>query len=145
MKTMGLGVVLMLLCSCHQTTSRSIAGRAPSELQELMAAYLKEKDQWYGSFSQYEFRGPLTIEQIEQERTPPWINVTEIKRRTDVPHLPFGFGYDRWVEFKQEYGPGDELYFFTTQKRSWEYLMGSEGYLLLRKDKIVRTILARIN
>jgi hypothetical protein len=40
---------------------------------------------------------------------------------------------------------GDELYFFTSDRRSWGELAGKDGYVLVRKDKIVDSIIRDIN
>jgi hypothetical protein len=120
--------------------------RDRASLQELMAAHLKETGRWYGSWSEYEFRGPLTVEEIEQETLQALAEeAAQIKGRRDVPQMPFGFANSMWIDFTKEYRRGDELYFFTTVERSWAAQMGSEGYLLLRKDKVVRTIITVLN
>jgi hypothetical protein len=44
---------------------------------------------------------------------------------------PFGRRMnDKWIAFKGKYKPGDELYFFRTNQRSWELTAGREGYVL---------------
>ena len=40
---------------------------------------------------------------------------------------------------------GDELCFFTSDRRSWGELAGRDGYVLVRKDKIVDLIIRNIN
>jgi hypothetical protein len=40
---------------------------------------------------------------------------------------------------------GDELYFFTSEERSWGDLAGMDGYVLVRRRKIVDLMIRRIN
>ncbi|MEN6333860.1 MAG: hypothetical protein ABFE01_06330 [Phycisphaerales bacterium] len=54
---------------------------------------------------------------------------------------PFGRRMnDKWIAFKGKYKPGDELYFFRTNQRSWELTAGREGYVLLRCNQIVEML-----
>lgn len=142
MKKIALCVVLMLYCSCHRATSNCCALRGQRELGKLMDEYLRRDPLNYRSGPpgyDYSFRGPLTISQIEQEALDAVRKMIEAGQ--DVPAVPFGRMNDKWVAFKEEYMPGDELYFFITDKRSWEMVAGREGYLLLRRNKIVQILL----
>ena len=154
MKKMGLCVVLMLSCSCHQATSRPDTGRAPNELQGLLESYLENRDPPFTdgpvtAGPEYEFRGPLTIKQVEAEGLEGLgKGLVKFRTRLDefgVPQVPFGFNNNRWIALKREYRDGDELYFFTADEHGWASHSGREGYLLLRKDKIVRTIITVVN
>lgn len=82
--------------------------------------------EWY-------IRGPLTIEQVEQE------SLEKIKKssRNDVPQVPFGFQNDKWIKFKSQYKDGDELYFFGSEL--------TRGYVLIHKNNVVDTIVTDVS
>jgi len=84
-----------------------------------------------------EIKGPLTIEEVEKE------SLDELSKssRKDIPKVPFGFNNDNWNEFKSKYNDGDELYFFTSDEKSWSGLYGREGYALIRNEKVVLVII----
>lgn len=89
----------------------------------------------------WETRGPLTVPQVEQE------SLEELSKspRKDIPQVPFGFLGERWTEIKNKFRDGDELYFYSSDRRSWLDLCGIRGYVLIRKDKIIDEIVTAMN
>jgi hypothetical protein len=85
-------------------------------------------------------RGPLTIEQVEQETLD-----DEIKKYPDVPQVPFGFQNKEWKKLKSKYKDGDEFFFYWSDPVSWFYLRGESGYVLIRQNKVVDKIVCRIS
>jgi hypothetical protein len=88
----------------------------------------------------YEVRGPLTLSQVEVEL---------FRRPLDQNDIGGTFGstaFERaWIEIRNNYRHGDELYFFTTDKRSWSRLSGCRGYVLIRQDCVVNMIVTFLN
>jgi hypothetical protein len=89
----------------------------------------------------FEVRGPLTIAAVEHESA----EQLGYSPRADIPAVAFGFQNPRWLALKGKYAPGDELYYFTSDERSWRHLLGIEGYVLVRENEIVDTIVTRMN
>lgn len=81
-------------------------------------------------------RGPLTIEQIEQEG----LERIRTSSRSDVPQVPFGYENDKWNELKSQYKDGDEFYFFALDPRNSPSYYGTSGYVLIRDNQIVGMI-----
>jgi len=62
-----------------------------------------------------------------------------------VPHVPFGFGNKKWLKFKQQMLPGDEIYHFNSSAESWRNLAGREGYVLVRGVEVVDEFVTTLN
>jgi hypothetical protein len=76
--------------------------------------------------------GPaLSPEQIEAD------NLHEDDGR--VPHLPFGFGHDKWAAFKAQAQPGDTFHAFSSSAESWRNLAGRAGFVLVRGEEALAT------
>lgn len=58
--------------------------------------------------------------------------------------LPF-YGSEEWEALKAEMRPGDELWEYCTSRASWQALMGSAGYLLMREGEVVAGVTIRMN
>lgn len=97
--------------------------------------------EYFGLGFSVEVRGPMTIEEVEKE------SLDELSKssRQDIPKLPFGFMNDSWNEFKDKYQDGDEIYFFTSDKRSWRALYGRGGYVIIREDQIIDIIVTSLS
>jgi hypothetical protein len=54
-----------------------------------------------------------------------------------VPHVPFGFSHDKWLQFRRQMQPGDELYYYETSAESWRNLAGRSGYILVRDGEVI--------
>ena len=52
---------------------------------------------------------------------------------------------DDWVRLRSNYREGDEFYFFRSDERSWAYLRGGEGYILIRGNEEVGRIVTSMN
>jgi hypothetical protein len=78
-------------------------------------------------------------------------SVEEIEKRNiypddgRVPHVPFGFKNADWVEFKHQVQQGDDVYFFSTSRESWQNLAGRAGYVLVRGGEVVATFETMMN
>ncbi|MDI6448635.1 hypothetical protein [Anaerobaca lacustris] len=89
----------------------------------------------------FEVRGPLTIEEVEQES----LDQLDKVRRADIPVRPFGFEGEKWARIKSRCRAGDEFYFFTSDERSWSYLSGTRGYIVVRGMDIIDAIITGMN
>jgi hypothetical protein len=148
MRKIGLSIVLMLCCSCHHAVSNCHEVRGQRELGKLMDEYLRRDTLNYRSGPpgyDYNFRGPLTISEIEQETLDEVLKMIEAGQGVDMPPLPFGRMNDKWIAFKEQYRPGDELYFFISNEHSWQMTAGRKGYLLLRRNQIIGTLLTGLS
>jgi hypothetical protein len=87
-----------------------------------------------------EVRGPLSIEQVEQESLKSILVAIKENVRQDIPQVPFGFMNDRWKDFKQQLRNGDLIFHFISDKDSWDVLCGRAGYVLVRDGEVVDTI-----
>ena len=54
-----------------------------------------------------------------------------LDRLAKAPH------WARWEEFIRVMQPGDELWYYTSPKETWENLCGCAGYAIVRNSKIV--------
>jgi hypothetical protein len=70
-----------------------------------------------------------TLEEIESENTYP--------DDGRVPHAPFGFGNEKWAQFKSRMMAGDQIYYYCTSDESWRNLAGREGYALFRGGELI--------
>jgi len=87
----------------------------------------------------WEIRGPLTIEQVEQE------SLEEMSQYPDVPQVPFGYANEKWIELKSQYKDGDEFYYFKSDRLSWAYLRGRSGNVLIHNNEVVNMLVTEIN
>jgi hypothetical protein len=131
-----LAVVLMALlaCSYRQVIETVHLVKRRAEVRRIMNAYAPE------SSCRYKVRGPLTVARVEYELFGHPLDgggTIGTSERTD---------FDRtWEKIKNTYGDGDELYFFTSDKRSWRRLSGSRGYVLIRENKVVAWLTTFLN
>lgn len=104
------------------------------EVREIMNEY------WKRTGGNFGVKGPLIIAQVEEKLfgTPLDSDVTrrtyESTERGKV-----------WGSIKAKYRDGDELYFFTSDKRSWGELRGMRGYVLIRKNQVVDLMVTLMN
>jgi hypothetical protein len=66
-------------------------------------------------------------------------------RRLGPKPVPFGFMNEQWVRFKGELREGDELWEFSSSADSWKHLAGRSGICIVRKGKIIDSIVTRLN
>lgn len=152
MKIIAACLMALLLGSCRQANDRprSEASRSAmatnTQLDRIMDDYEKADNPYYHK-SEFEFRGPLTVAQVETELLEMYKEV--LQGREDVPDLSVelvnaDLGPD-WREIKSAYRDGDALYFFTSDERSWAELRGERGYVLIRDNKVVGVLITDIN
>jgi hypothetical protein len=79
-----------------------------------------------------------TVEKAEQAHL-----VTD--KRLGPKPVPFGFINARWEKFKAGIRPGDELWEFSSSRRSWEDLAGRAGFCIVRQGRIIDAIITRMN
>lgn len=93
----------------------------------------------------------VTVEEVEIKHaglTEPEAHVADEKlraRRFEEMKRVFGFMHDRWVEFKGMIQPGDELWEFCSDKRSWQQMAGRAGYCIVRNGEIVSALCSKMN
>lgn len=92
-----------------------------------------------------EVRGPLSIEQIEEEYLRSRLELFCENRRNDIPKIPFGFSNDTWLKFKMQLCGTDKIYYFISEKDSWAALCGCAGYALIREGQVVDVIITSGN
>lgn len=83
--------------------------------------------------SQFTFKGPLTVEELEKE------HMVEI--RGTGKFLPFGYVNKLWVALKEKMQPGDEIHF----RRFQDGRFFQEDYILVRNGCILFSVLKSIN
>ena len=64
------------------------------------------------------------------------MNLSDIPQATEIT-LDDSHDSPEWSNFKSQYKEGDEIYFFSSDRISWGYLRGREGYVLIRKNEVV--------
>lgn len=130
-------VLLVALWMFGRNVDRHGFSPRRAEVRRMMNAEAKA----CGGLCRYgEIRGPLTVEDVEQELFRGPVDVTDV---ADSP-LRQMFRQD-WIQFRSNYENGDELYFFKTDTKSWRRLAGRKGYILIRQDKIVTRIVTAMN
>lgn len=112
----------------------------------MIRAYIKQQeaeDRKYDQLTLFglgsEIRGPLTIAEIESE------SLVEVSHCVDCPQVPFGYANNAWEAFKATAQEGDEIFYFRSDTASWNALAGRQGFALIRKGTIVRTILTLLS
>jgi hypothetical protein len=78
-----------------------------------------------------------TIEEVENENMHP--------DDGRVPHVPFGFVSQKWIEFKSQMQAGDKIYYYSSSPESWKNLAGREGYALFRGEQLIDEFLVMMN
>jgi hypothetical protein len=79
-----------------------------------------------------------TVEEAERK------NLVTDTRLGSKP-VPFGFMNEKWVRFKGELRDGDELWEFSSSDDSWRHLAGRAGICIVRKGRIIDSIVTRLN
>lgn len=59
--------------------------------------------------------------------------------------VPFGFMHSVWLQLLAQMQPGDELWEFRSPPASWKLMCGREGLVLLRRGKVVASILTEMS
>ena len=92
-----------------------------------------------------EVRGPLSVEQIEEESLRSGLELFCENVREDIPKVPFGFSNDTWLKFEMKLCGTDKIYYFISEKDSWAVLCGCAGYALIREGQVVDVIITSGN
>jgi len=109
------------------------------EIEKTMAGYLQ-----YASSA--EVRGPLSIEQVEEEMLLSAMESYVVEGiRQDIPTDQFGLMDSGWQRFKSQLIGIDKIYYFMSDKESWSVLCGSAGYAIVREGKVVDTYITSGN
>ena len=134
-------VATLLMCPPRPDVSSPRAtARRRAQVAELVKARFRGQ---YG----FEVRGPLTLTQFADELKESYAKWLELARQVgdqnaELVSSSVKSKCDRITLLTRE---GDELYFFTSDRRSWGELAGKDGYVLVRKDKIVDLIIRNSN
>ncbi len=80
----------------------------------------------------------ISIEEIENKYT------IKDDRLGDEPVI-FGFVNFQWIKIIEAMQENDEFYFFCSDANSWGHLAGREGIALVRDEKIIDSIITRMN
>jgi hypothetical protein len=59
--------------------------------------------------------------------------------------VPFGFQNARWQELLSEMREGDELWHFSSPPKTWASLSGRAGYAVVRRGRVVASIVTLRN
>ena len=59
--------------------------------------------------------------------------------------VPFGYMLETWKAFKAKIQNGDELWEFSSPVETWQNLSGRAGLCIVRKGKIITSILTVMN
>jgi len=79
-----------------------------------------------------------SVEEVEAEHM-----VTD--PRLGIAPMPFGFNNNEWRELLAQMQDGDELWTFSTSDESWDNMAGRAGVSLVRRGKIIDSIVTMMN
>ena len=110
MKIAAICLLVVLTCSCHQAADGSASMHRRDELSKIMDEYLQRLDPYHKKGTGvFEFRGPLTIEQVEEELIERYeAHAQPVGERP--PEASSHFPGSSWTKLKGKYAEGDELY-----------------------------------
>lgn len=78
---------------------------------------------------------PLHVEEVEKG------SLIEIKKAKetipDLPLVPFGFENDSWIGFKALTKEREAIYLISAPESDWKQLRGTQGYAIIRNEKVV--------
>lgn len=73
------------------------------------------------------------------------ISVQQAETDNSRNGVPFGGQNDRWEKLKAALEPGDKIWTFSSPLESWEHLAGREGVAIVRKDRVVMSLVTFMN
>jgi hypothetical protein len=82
-------------------------------------------------------------DQITKWRNPSLTNKTSIAQVEADSKI--WFPPPVWEQFKREMIKGDEIWEFASPPKTWDMLMGRAGIALVRKGKVIHTLVTRMN
>ena len=84
---------------------------------------------------------PEEFERTQLERAALAFNLPVEKVVEKLGARPFGSMTDRWREFVQQLGKGDELWFFSSPNHTFAKKLGCQGYAVVREGVIRNTLI----
>jgi len=92
----------------------------------------------------WEIRGPLSINRFKAEMIEMYEESLKIRNEVSGKFEDSETG-EAFARFNGQYKEGDEIYFYKSDELSWMELCGREGYVLIRKNKMVDKLLTVMN
>ncbi len=129
MKIARVCLLAVLACSCRKTADNPAPGppaatmERQEEVRKLVSSYLQNTGIDI-------VRGPLTVREVRKE-------LAEVGRKLQE--------VAGWDELKGKLQRSDELYFYKTDLESWAYLRGREGYVAIRGNEVIGSLLTSMN
>jgi hypothetical protein len=62
-----------------------------------------------------------------------------------IEGVAFGHCNREWEALKAKMGPGDEMWFWSSDEESWKQMMGWEGMALVRRGEVIDFFLTALN
>ncbi len=77
---------------------------------------------------------PVSVDEAEEKA----LRDIEIARRTNknIPLVPFGYQQSKWEGFKKLLKKDEKLIFISSPESHWKKLRGTEGYAIIRNNKV---------
>jgi hypothetical protein len=165
MRTRIIYLTIILTClSCNadknanQKYSKRIMTRKDEILKLMRDRWIKTaeegKEKYFNSKYEYTPKELSELEKIEKDyfyEPDPNIFFTapgpswEIEGPLPIKDLKEKYTSDEWIKFISKYKDGDEIYFWKSSIQSWNDSRGTEGYVLIRKNKLFDIIWTREN
>jgi hypothetical protein len=127
MKVTIVGLTMVLACSC-QKVSDNTPGRPEDTMERREEVRTVISNFFHSSIDI--IRGPLTIREIRTE-------LAEAGRKAEE--------VAGWRELKAKLRRGDDIYFYRTDAQSWKELRGQQGYVAIRNNDVIGSLLTRVN
>ena len=51
---------------------------------------------------------------------------------------------NRLIGLKNQWVPGDDVFYYCSEKELWDALMGSEGYILVRERQVIDNVVLKM-
>ncbi len=130
MKIAVVCLMVVLTRSCHEVVdnpTRAYSSTTPErreEVRKIISSYLDNTGIDV-------VRGPLTVKEVQKELA------EDGSRLEEVP------GWRE--ELKSKLKRGDELYYYKTDRESWRELRGEKGYVAIRGNEVIGSLVTLIN
>lgn len=128
MKVAIVGLTMVLACSC-QKVGDNLTPKRPEDTMERQEEVRRVISNFFHSDVDV-IRGPLTIRQVRTELAKAG------RKAEEVPG---------WKELKAKLKRGDDIYFYGTDTQSWKELRGQQGYVAIRNNDVIGSLLTRMN
>lgn len=90
------------------------------------------------------FNNPICLQKkITAEQAEAAHLVTD--ERLGCTPVPFGFSNHQWRSFLEQLQPGDELWEFSSSPESWRHRCGRSGIALVRHNRVIASMVTRMN